>query len=160
MKFIQLSQGQLSSVDDDVFEELNQHRWHFGKGGYAYRCRRINGKNCAFQLHSAILPKKEGLEIDHINRNKLDNRLENLRYATHGQNMANRSIGKNNTSGFKGVFKNGSGWIARIFQNGKFLNLGTYSTRREAAITYNLTASTLFGHFALLNDIQENDAKN
>lgn len=73
-------------------------------------------------------------EIDHINGNPIDNRIENLREATHQQNMCNQKIRSDNTSGVKGVShtKRGKPWRAQININGKVVYLGNFSTKEEA----------------------------
>jgi hypothetical protein len=91
-------------------------------------------------------------EIDHINRDKQDNRISNLREATRTQNQAN--LFKTNKSGFKGVHMRPSGtFYAHIGNNGKQHYIGSYKTANEAAIAYNKKAIELFGEFAALNEV-------
>lgn len=94
--------------------------------GKFYYCHRI-----IFLLHHKYLPKY----IDHINRIKTDNRIENLRECTVAQNIANNN-GWLNKKLPKGVSRNGTGYIARIMQDGKQLRLGTYRTIEEAEQVY------------------------
>jgi len=63
---------------------------------------------------------------------------KNLRICTHSENVKNRKKSKNNTSGFKGVFKNGTNkrWRAKIRCNGKQINLGYFDTKLEAYEAY------------------------
>ena len=77
------------------------------------------------------------LELDHINNIKHDNRLDNLREATHSQNMFNKEVANNNKSGYTGVslYHNGR-WKASIGINGKPKHIGYYSTKEEAAEAY------------------------
>lgn len=77
----------------------------------------------------------EGEEIDHIDHNKLNNRIENLRKVKHIGNMHNRSKAKNNKSGITGVLwvKKSKRWWASIFVNGVNINLGYFHTKDEAA---------------------------
>ena len=75
-------------VDDQDFESLNQFKWHQDKG-YAYGY--VEGKH--IYMHSLILNTPKGLFSDHINRNRLDNRRENLRIVSHAENNQNRTIG-------------------------------------------------------------------
>ena len=72
--------------------------------------------------------------IDHINHNPFDNRIENLREATTQENNKNRSKNKNNTSGFNGVYwdKSRNKWVVLININGKSKNLGRFDTVEEA----------------------------
>jgi hypothetical protein len=71
--------------------------------------------------------------IDHINRNGLDNRLDNLREADQTLNNYNTNIRKDNTTGYKGVYIHGSGFRARVTNKNKNYNLGTFETIEEAA---------------------------
>lgn len=87
-------------------------------------------------------------QLDHKNRIKSDNRRLNLRLATPTQNNQNRTMQKNNTSGFKGVSKNGDRWMASIRVEGKKINLGRYSTPEEASEVYRLAAEKYHGLFA------------
>lgn len=105
-------------------------------------------------LHHLVLPKVKGMHVDHINGEKLDNRRENLRLVTPSQNCANSKIPKNNTSGYKGVSKNGTyGWKGKIRTPFGYFYLGTYKTKEEAALAYNKAALFHFGEFAKLNEI-------
>jgi len=88
--------------------------------------------------------------IDHKNRNTLDNRLSNLRPATASGNSQNRGMGKNNTSGIKGVcwHKTTSKWLAFIRTNGKQRHLGLFDTKEQAGAAYAQAAKNLHGEFA------------
>jgi hypothetical protein len=108
-------------VDDDDYERLKQYRWHY-VDGYA---RRSEGRRKFIAMHHDILPREAGLETDHINRNRLDNRKENLRVVTRRGNAQNLT---NNTSGAPGIAKNGKKWQANIRFNGKPMYLGTFLT--------------------------------
>lgn len=88
------------------------------------------------------------LQVDHINRNKSDNRWANLRLATHGQNHSNSVRPSNNTTGFKGVGKKGGKWYAQIVFNKKHKHLGTFSTPEAAHAAYCAAAHEVFGEFA------------
>jgi hypothetical protein len=73
--------------------------------------------------------------IDHLNRNKLDNRIQNLRWATSSQNQANRGKFKNSSSTFIGVCfdKATNKWCSKIQINKKRKNLGYFKTEIEAS---------------------------
>lgn len=89
-------------------------------------------------------------QIDHINGNRADNRIVNLREATHSQNCANSGKTKKNRSGVRGVSWRGDRrrWRARINYQGKKFHLGYFHSIDEAAEHYRQAARQLFGEFA------------
>lgn len=92
--------------------------------------------------------------LDHINHDRTDNRIANLRECSQSQNSCNRPAPINNISGYKGVSLRGNGkWRAKIHKNGKAINLGTYICRHEAARVYNLAARMYHGEYAYTNTI-------
>lgn len=90
------------------------------------------------------------LDIDHINLDRQDNRIANLRQATDSQNKANARRQANSTSGFKGVtwHKRLSKWQAAITIGRKTKYLGVFETAEEAHATYQQAAKENFGEFA------------
>lgn len=98
--------------------------------------------------HNGDIPN--GMQIDHINQIKDDNKIENLRLATISQNNSNRPKHKNNTSGFKGVCwnKQHKKWIAHIKYNNKKIHLGCSDTPEGAYELYKQAASKYQGEFA------------
>jgi len=89
-------------------------------------------------------------DVDHINLDKTDNRIANLRLATRSQNKANTLRPFTNTSGVKGVswHRQGRKWQARIKVNGKNKNLGLFTNIDAAAAAYRHAADEHFGEFA------------
>lgn len=87
--------------------------------------------------------------IDHINRDQTDNRISNLREATHSQNGGNL-LHKRNASGYKGVHleKRTGRWFANICVNYRLIHLGTFNTPQEAHAAYEAAARKYFGEFA------------
>ncbi len=79
--------------------------------GRLYRAHRV-----IFYLHHGIWPEHD---IDHIDHDKTNNHIDNLRSATGSQNQRNRSRLKNNTSGCNGVSKSKSGWFASVYDHDK-----------------------------------------
>lgn len=89
-------------------------------------------------------------ELDHINRNRLDDRIENLRPATSSQNAANSSLRRDSVSGFKGVSwfaKGNKNWRAQIRVNGRVFHLGLFADPVEAHAAYLVAAREHFGEF-------------
>lgn len=81
------------------------------------------------------LKPDDGLQVDHRNRNRLDNRRTNLRIVTHAQNMHNKSLYCNSTSGFRGVTwsQTRKQWRARVGVDGKRIHLGYFKHKHDAA---------------------------
>jgi hypothetical protein len=135
-KQILLTQGKTAIVDDEDFEALSKYKWHAVKVSrmfYANRLQVITRKSIRMQWHIIGKPQK-GLEIDHINRNGLDNRKENLRFVTKGQNVINSDNYSSNTSGIRGVHwhKTHRKWGAKIVANGKQISLGYFDNIEDA----------------------------
>lgn len=144
---IPLQNGDFAICDEDRVKEVNIYTWH--NGGRGYISAYINGKTV--MLHKLLYP--EISKIDHINRNKLDNRSCNLRPCDRSQNKANSAKQSDNTSGFKGVtLKKETGkFQASIRANGVRYHIGSFPTAIEAAKAYDAKAKELFGEFANLN---------
>lgn len=103
MKKIELTKGKFAIVDEDMYEILSKNKWTMGTY-YAYRKEKIEGKiKNIFMQHKVIGFAPRGFVVDHINRNKLDNRKENLRFATISQNKQNSKVRKDCVSGYKGI---------------------------------------------------------
>lgn len=107
-------------------------RWSFCDNGQGYPVANIDSKKT--YLHQLILGKKKGFVIDHINRNKLDNRKCNLRFVTQRQNCCNTTLSKRNTSGYKGIHWNSeiNKWVARITNYRKSIHIGSFSVLEDA----------------------------
>lgn len=113
--------------------------------GRAYYAHRL----AWFYVHGEWPPS----QIDHINCEKADNRIANLRLATRSQNQANRGVQPNNTSGFKGVTWCGprGKWRAEIKVNRRKVCLGSFERLEDAAVAYEHAAKRYFGEFARIN---------
>lgn len=116
-----------------------------------YITMEIDGKHFAahrlawFYVHG-VMPSEQ---IDHINRDKTDNRISNLREATNGQNRSNTI--SSSKHGLKGVsykkWLKEKPWEARITFNKKVRSLGCYATKEEAHEAYCMEAKRLHGEF-------------
>lgn len=151
MKEIALTKGKKVIVDDDVFAEINKYSWYYNSNGYAARRETLSrGVSKNVKMHHKIIGKpSKGFVVDHINRNKLDNRRSNLRFCSKSVNALNsKNNRKNNTSGFIGVSYDRSRrkWSASITINYKKIHLGRFhykkdavKARREANKLYRIT---------------------
>jgi len=157
---IPLTQGKYAIVDVEDYERVNRYKWYI-KGGsrsstyYAARTITISRAiRILVCMHRFIINAPDGLEVDHINGNGLDNRKANLRLATNAQNARNKAKRRNaRVSRYKGVKRNKKGkrWFATINYNGQRIYLGTYDTEIQAARAYDRAACKLHKEFARLN---------
>lgn len=139
MTRIKLTKGKYVIVDEHDFEWLNQWRWYYASSGYAMRkpwIKEGKGKSEIIVMHRLIMGAKKGQEVDHINRDRLDNRRSNLRIVTSQQQRFNMSRAKNNTSGHKGISwsKERNKWVAQIQINKKNIPLGRYENLKDALL--------------------------
>jgi hypothetical protein len=128
-----------ATVDAADADWLNQWRWSISpsQGSYAYRTERVNGRLVSLAMHRSILGLERGdpRQGDHISRNRLDNRRENLRILPRGANAQNQSAHRDSTSRYRGVSwnKKKSRWRASIHVDGKVISLGDFKDELQAA---------------------------
>lgn len=158
MKYIQLDKGQVAIVDDEDYDYLSQFKWYASKERGRYYATRgnkvinwVRQKPALIKMHREIMNFPEGMQVDHINHNSLDNRKSNLRICTVRQNLMNRKPKANRISKYLGVDHNGCSWVARIGVNWESIHLGSFETEEQAAKAYDIAARQHFGEFANLN---------
>jgi hypothetical protein len=132
-------------VDDQDYEWVMQWRWRLSSRGYTIRSDQTEGREVVVALHRALLLPPPGMVVDHIDHDKLNNTRANLRIITQQQNLMNRRLFRNNTSGFKGVTYQHDKWHARIEKDGQLIHLGFYDDPVVAAGVYDCAAVLLFG---------------
>ncbi len=136
-------------IDIEDIPKIESRKWRLiGRGYVGTHAKQTRSTQL---LHHFIVGyPPEGRQVDHINRNKLDNRKVNLRLATSSQNNANVGLRKSNTSGFKGVSfcKRSHKYEARIHYQGKRYRLGYFDDSKEASIVYNNKAQEFHGEYA------------
>ena len=155
MKQILLTKNQIAIVDDRDYESISQYKWYALKGKNSfYACRRCSQQNKNIYMHRLLMNVNDSkIKIDHINRNGLDNRKNNLRICTNSQNQGNRKKRKICSSKFKGVCwdKNRKKWIVYIKVNKNKIFLGRFDNEIKAAKAYDIAAKKHFGGFARMN---------
>jgi hypothetical protein len=97
-----------------------------------------------FLMFHGFMPPK----IDHIDNNPLNNRVENLRAATHSSNGWNRRMGSNNSSGVKNVHRDNGRWVVTLHRNNKRHYYGRYYDIAEAAKVAEQARLNLYGNYA------------
>ena len=156
MKKIKTYLNKFILVDDEDFERLSRYTWSLHKAEnevYYARNKKIG------QIARFILNAPKSKQVDHINRNGLDNRKCNLRLCTQKQNLRNSKLRKNNLLFMKGVQKNegvnskhgGCKYRARIYIRNKLIHLGCYQTIKLAGMAYDMAANKYFKEFAKPN---------
>jgi len=151
-------------VDDSDYDAMSKFCWHVyeTKGRACYACRRVkqpDGSRKTLFMHVAILG--EGQEIDHRDRDGLNNTRTNLRRATRQMQTQNRQGGRKSSSKYKGVsyaMVNGvprpRPWKAQYRKDGQTVHIGYYDTELEAAREYNKVAKKVF-EYGLLNEVED-----
>lgn len=154
MKLIPLTKGKFAIVDDEDYDAMSRFKWHFSEaGGYARR----NSREKNILMHRQILEVPDGKHTDHRNGDGLDNRRSNLRICNRSENLRNRKLNCNNTSGAKGVrFIGTRGWEARIQVEKRPYLIGLYETKAEAVVAYDVASRFLHGEFGRPNQWIEN----
>lgn len=139
MKQILLTQGKYALVDDEDYENLAKFKWHAGQYGKTWYAKRLVWdsklkKGKITRMHHYVMPLREGLMVDHINGNGLDNRKSNLRLVTKAQNMMNAGRRRNTGKWGVGVawHKQNSKWRAYITLSKRQISLGCFDNPEEA----------------------------
>lgn len=158
-RLIRMTQPKYAKVDPSDYERLRKFEWLVKKGKNSfYAQRRVptgkRGKEKLVYMHQMVTKVPEGMVIDHINQDGMDNRSANLRAATYSQNSCNRKKRPGTTrSKYKGIYwkKKIRKWQASIQFNKKRIYLGRFLDEIEAAKAYDRAAKKYHGEFACLN---------
>lgn len=164
-------------IDTEDWDKVREYRWgilanrqrnstpyaaagipHPEGGWSVHTDGRRRRRRTNLQLHHLILGKpQKGMVTDHINHNGLDNRKENLRFATYGQNATNTRSRKNSSSQYLGVCwdKKSQKWRAVVSHNGRGYHRGFFTCEHQAALAYNKKAIELHGEYANLNVVPQ-----
>ena len=135
--------------DLEDYDKIKDHCWYKDKAGYIVtNIYEKDKKKRNLRMHNLVM-NEYVQDIDHINRNKNDNRKNNLRSCTHQQNTINVGKKKNNTSGIVGVSyrKDRHKWRAEIRVNGKYKNLGMFENFEDAVEARKIAEKKYFKDF-------------
>lgn len=137
-----------------VWNAQNANRAVGSPNAAGYLMVRLNKKRL-YVVHRIIWemvngPIPDGMEVDHENTAKSDNKISNLRLATHSQNGFNKRKPRTNTSGYKGVtfHRATRKWASQIVANGKRIHIGLHESKDEAYAAYKVAAKNIHGEFA------------
>jgi len=138
-------------IDEEDYDVVKKYTWGISTYGYVYT--KVNRTKTLF-LHRMIMNAPSGMEVDHINRDTLNNHRDNLRICTRAQNQQNCKS-RGGTSKYKGVCweNRRNTWRTTIKFNGKQIHIGEFMDEIEAAKAYNGKAIEFFGEFARLNPV-------
>ena len=148
---IEIDFDNIAIIDKDDYEKVSKYYWRLNDSGYAIH---IFADGSSIRLHRLILDlnddSKDNIVVDHINRNKLDNRKLNLRETTQHKNSFNNNIGKNNKTGYIGISylpesSKVNPWQSRIMYNWKTIYLGSFPTIEKAIRARLLAEIKYFG---------------
>lgn len=155
MKAIPLTQGKRALVDDQWYDRLSSMRWQAARDHNRNRFYAVHARRGKPNLNMArvIMDAPDGMMIDHVNHDTLDNRMSNLRVCTNRQNQGNQKPKVGFSSRFKGVSwsKQMQKWYAGIKYRGKSYNLGHFNDEGCAAFAYDNAAIRFHGEFARTN---------
>lgn len=159
---VKLPNGQITLISKQDEHLIEVFPYHNVYGNYFRISRYVKteyGKaKEEYYFHRLIMEFPKGFDIDHINRNKLDNRRTNLRLCSRGENNMNKSKALGLTSKYRGVSyrpksNSKNPWVAYISKKGVRYELGYFKDENSAALAYNEKAKELWKDFAFQNEI-------
>lgn len=129
---------------------IESRSWYKDKDGYLVSCYYFNGRRRFVRFHRIVMHATPGQFVDHINKNRADNRKQNLRCCARAENDRNRSIYSTNTSGVTGVYfdKQRNKWVASISFDKKRILIGRFVTKEDAVQARLEKETELFKEFA------------
>lgn len=160
--YIPLTRGKYAMVDGEDYARLAPYSWHAfhdKKDGRWLAARgerlRRDGRSITRNvwMHREILHAPEGVLVEHLNGDGLDNRKTNLQRSTRAERYAKRGKLNTNTSGYCGVtfYARTGRWRAQIRSEGTTVHLGYFATPEDAALAYDRRAREIFGEYAYQN---------
>lgn len=147
--------GKVALVDDDDYEYLSKFKWWLSPQGYVRRVGlKSSGEEKSVLMHREIVKCPDGLFVDHINHNTIDNRKRNLRICTPKENSRNKNKESDSKNTHKGVKYKNDNYEASIVVDGTYIFIGSFTNEIAAANAYNYHAIMYFGEFACLNEVE------
>ena len=151
--YVPLTQGYeavIDAIDADIVGQKNWHAAPRGNQVYAVAKTTIDGKSANLYLHKLLTKRQDGLCVDHIDRNGLNNRRSNLRMVTTSQNLMNSVANRRSKSGIRGVSycKKTKKWVATLRVNKKEVTRLYTRCKAGAIIIRKLAERKFFGKFA------------
>jgi len=138
--------GHTIQIDKEDLHLVNDYCWSYNSvSGY------IQGwqKGKTVYLHRMITNAPYGLDVDHINHNRSDNRRSNLRVVTRQQNKQNSKHALSNT-GLKGIVKRPNNkFLVRIYKDRRCYNIGTFKNMFSAIMAYNKASEKYHGEHGI-----------
>jgi len=136
-------------ISIESIEIIKKYKWRLVKYGYV----RTNIKGKSLGLHKILMNSDENNVVDHINRNPLDNRIENLRICPQSKNLINKGIQSNNTSKITGVWfdKSRNKWASELQFNKKKIFFKRFDSKEEAIIARKNAELEYFGEYNPIN---------
>lgn len=151
--YVELTQGQVTRVDADALDTLYGYLFHAAFIYNAFYAATIcPTEKRRLYLHRIVTNAPRGLEVDHINGDRLDNRRENLRLVPHRLNQKNIGLNRKNTSGVKGVYweRTRNKWHAQISVENRIIFLGRFDTLEEGKAAYAAASKKYHGEYGRL----------
>ena len=150
--YVPLTREYEAIIDAADLSLVNSYNWYAKvckNTVYAVRTDRSESKQRDVYMHRVIMGEPGGFDVDHLDRNGLNNSRKNLRQATKAQNQHNAGVRSDNTSGFKGVgfYKHTAKWVARIRICGKQKHIGYYDSPEQAHAAYCKASAKYHGDF-------------
>lgn len=161
MKEIYLTKGKVTFVDYELLNSFNWQYWTSKEINYGYAATKIyvNQIRTSIHMHRMILNASRNVQVDHIDRNGLNNQRYNLRLVNRNQQKQNQIKQKGCSSKYKGIhYSQQKGvWRANIYIDRIRIDLGSHHNEIAAAEMYDLAARMYFGEFARYNFPREGE---
>lgn len=154
---IHIGRGMVVAVDDDDYLAMSALKWRVGgtkKHPYAVRTATNHQGSRNEYMHRSLLGNPSGV-VDHIDGNTLNNTRANLRVVTHSENNRNNHVIRS-LSGYRGVFAQGGGFIARVHHEKVVHYVGCFADPMEAALHVNRLLDELRPGIGARNKIDHN----